>query len=318
MRAYANNSAGTAYGSQISFTTSAQIQLPTLTTTAASSVSTTSAISGGSITSDGGETITARGVCWSTSQNPTTSNSKTTDGTGTGSFSSSITGLNPNTTYHLRAYAINSVGTAYGSDIAFTTKSTISTNTDPDGNTYTTVTIGTQVWMTENLRTTKYNDNTAIPLVTDNTSWGKLTTPGYSWYNNDPTTKIAFYNGYTIDTRKLCPTGWHVPSDAEWTILTDYLGGESVAAGKLKEIGTSHWNSPNTGATNSSGFTALPVGGRSFNGNYDTMGLLALWWSSTATSTTTAWYRFIMVNDNKVTRFNPCKCYGYSVRCLKD
>ena len=120
---------------------------------------------------------------------------------------------------------------------------------DIDGNNYLTVTIGTQIWMAENLRTTKYNDGTAIPLVTDNTTWANLTTPAYCWYNNDAKTNGstygALYNWYSVNTKKLCPTGWHVPNDTEWTTLTTYLGGTAVAGGKLKETGTAHWYSPN-------------------------------------------------------------------------
>jgi uncharacterized protein (TIGR02145 family) len=138
---------------------------------------------------------------------------------------------------------------------------------DVDGNTYKVVIIGTQVWMAENLKTTKYSDGTPIPLVTDNTAWSNLTTPGYCWYNNDSATIAqtygALYNWYTVNTGNLCPAGWHVPTDAEWTILITYLGGEDVAGGKLKEAGTAHWSSPNTGATNETGFTALPGGFRS-------------------------------------------------------
>jgi uncharacterized protein (TIGR02145 family) len=134
---------------------------------------------------------------------------------------------------------------------------------DVDGNVYNTVTIGAQVWMAENLRTTKYNDGTSIPLVTDSTKWSDLSTPAHCWYNNDKAsykaTYGALYNWYTVATDNLCPTGWHVPTTAEWQILKDYLG-SSVDGGKLKESGTTHWKSPNKGATNESGFTALPGG----------------------------------------------------------
>lgn len=188
------------------------------------------------------------------------------------------------------AYAINSQGTAYGSQQTFTTTSGggSGTVTDSDGNVYNTVTIGTQVWMAENLRTTKYKDNTAIPLVTDNTAWTNLSTPGYCWYNNDAATNKstygALYNWYTVNTGKLCPTGWHVPTDAEWSTLTTCLGGVGVAGGKLKEAGTSHWMSPNVGATNETGFTALPSGYRYAGGTFEYNGLGGWWWSSTESS----------------------------------
>ena len=133
------------------------------------------------------------------------------------------------------------------------------TATDIDGNVYHTVTIGTQIWMVENLKTTRYNDGSPIPFVTDSSSWSNLTTPGYCWYNNDTTNKNtygALYNWFAVNTGKLAPTGWHVPTDDEWTTLTTYLGGESIAGGKLKETGTTHWRTPNAGATNEIGFTA--------------------------------------------------------------
>ena len=195
------------------------------------------------------------------------------------------------------------------------------TISDNDGNIFSTVTIGTQVWMTENLKTTKYNDGTSIPLVTEGAKWAALLTPGYCWYNNDAANKNnygALYNWYTVNTGKLCPTGWHVPSDAEWTILTTYLGGESVAGGKLKETGTSHWLSPNTGATNESIFSALPGGYRFVFGSFYFIGEYGHWWSSTGYSTDRAWYQLMYYNYSKVTRVNLDKRYGFSVRCLKN
>ena len=139
------------------------------------------------------------------------------------------------------------------------------TVTDVDGNVYNTVTIGTQCWLQENLKTTKYKDGTSIPLVTDNSAWGSLSTPGYCWYNNDDTYKNtygALYNYYTVLTNNLCPSGWHVATEREWSTLVTYLGGASIAGGKLKESGTTHWVTPNTGANNETGFIALPGGRR--------------------------------------------------------
>ena len=133
---------------------------------------------------------------------------------------------------------------------------------DIDGNIYHTVTIGNQVWMVENLKTTRYNDGTAIPNVTDSSVWSKLSTPAYCWYNNDASsykaTYGALYNWYAVNVQKLCPKGWHVASNAEFYALNSFLDGE---CGKLKEAGTIHWYSPNKGATNETGFTALPGGG---------------------------------------------------------
>lgn len=200
---------------------------------------------------------------------------------------------------------------------------------DVDGNIYKTVNIGTQVWMTENLKTTKYNDGTPIQLVADEKTWAALTSPAYCWYKNDAKTYKytygALYNWYTVKTNKLCPKGWHVPTDAEWTILTTYLGGESVAGGKLKERGTSHWESPNTGATNESGFTALSSGYRKYDGAFDISGSNAdkfssnaCWWSSTDHYPFNAYYRRIY--DSLITVYSSlsAKQFGYSVRCLRD
>ena len=194
--------------------------------------------------------------------------------------------------------------------------------TDRDGNIYTSVKIDNQTWMKENLKTTKYNDGTAIPLVTNEVSWGALSTPAYCWYDNDAATnKINFgaiYNWYTVNTGKLCPTGWHVPSDAEWTTLTTYLGGESVAGEKLKVTGTSNWESPNTGATNSSGFNGLPGGGRNWNGTFVSVGNRGYFYSSSEYSATSGWYRYLSNLDGKVYRVNGNKQDGFSVRCLLD
>jgi len=196
------------------------------------------------------------------------------------------------------------------------------TVTDIEGNVYNTVTIGTQVWMKENLRTTKYNDGTEIPLVADVTAWNNLTTPGYCWYNNDEETNKniygTMYNWLAVNTGKLCPTGWHVPSDAEWTTLINYLGGEILAGGKLKESGTSHWQSPNTGATDETGFTALPGGRRNPNGSFYGIGTIGSWWSATDGSTTNAWICYLNYNITRVGRFNDPKASGFSVRCIKD
>jgi uncharacterized protein (TIGR02145 family) len=196
------------------------------------------------------------------------------------------------------------------------------TMTDIDGNNYNVVAIGTQVWMKENLKTTRYNDGNAILNVTDNTAWSALTTHGYCWYNNNASTYKAnygaLYNWYTVYTGKLCPTGWHVPSDVEWTNLTTYLDGESVAGGKLKEIDTPHWTMPNTSATNETGFTALPGGHRSITGAFIDIGNFGNWWSSTEYNTNNSWYRYMSYNNSSVGRINGGKILGLSVRCVKD
>lgn len=194
---------------------------------------------------------------------------------------------------------------------------------DVDGNVYKAVTIGTQVWMAENLKTTKYNDGTAIPLVKDDKVWEALNTPAYCWYKNDAATNKnkygALYNWYTVNTNKLCPSGWHVSTDAEWTALTTYLKGDSVAGGKLKEAGTVHWQGPNTGATNESGFTALPGGYRiSYGGSFGYIGNNGYWWSPVKDSSSIASYRYIGYGTRNLFSTSYSKHSGFSVRCIRD
>ena len=156
---------------------------------------------------------------------------------------------------------------------------------DIEGNVYHIVRIGNQVWTSENLRTTRYNDGTSIPLVTDNSDWGNLNSGGFCWYDNDSISYKnaygALYNWNAVNTGKLAPVGWHIASDEDWTILISYLGGDSVAGGKLKEKGTTHWAVPNAGATNESGFTAIPGGYRHMNGEFFEIGQSSNLWSST-------------------------------------
>jgi len=197
------------------------------------------------------------------------------------------------------------------------------TVTDIDGNAYRTVTIGTQVWMAENLKTTRYNDGTVIPLVTDLTAWSNLTTPGYCWYNDSAiygNTYGALYNWFAVNRGKLAPPGWHVPTDSEWTVLSTYLGGDSVAGGKLKEAGTTHWLSPNTGATNATGFTALPGGIRSYDGTFYGIGGDGYWWSATAYAydARNSWQRTMYYATTNVYHGYEDTHQGFSVRCVRD
>jgi len=193
--------------------------------------------------------------------------------------------------------------------------------TDRDGNVYKTILIGTQTWMAENLKTTKFNDGTSIPLITNGEVWKSLLTPAYCWYNNDQTYKStygALYNWYAVTTSKLCPIGWHVPSNAEWTILTNYLGGLSVVGGKLKEAGTMHWKSPNTGATNETGFKALPGGGRYAGGKFNNIGLGGFWWSITEYVALDYYYQRMFNYDSELYGNYNSGGDGFSVRCIKD
>ncbi len=567
VRAYAVNSVGTAYGSQLSFATGASA--PTVTTSAVADITTGSASGGGSVTSDGGGALSARGVCWSTSQTPTVSDSKSSDGTGAGAFSSVISGLTPGVTYYVRAYATNSAGTSYGSAASFTTKGTdvligaeqmfpssvgatstvtldgesvtceiingfsiyqgdiilaapqaqgvatkgaalnlqtrhwpdnriyyninqslpnpsrvtqainaieevtnlefvvrtgesnyidfvydatgcssflgmiggrqdirladwgtmgnviheichalgmlhehskkgrgnfinivsaniieryahnftefaksVNTPSSPEGfdfqsimlyssnsfsknnnptitrkdgstwsvqrqflsaddiamintlyppiavtmrdadnNVYETVTIGTQIWMDENLKVTRYKDRTTMTLNSSDAGWSNSTTGSFCWYGNNEANKNvygALYNWNAVNSGKLCPDGWRVPTDADWTILTDYLGGLTGNGGKLKTTGTSQWAAPNAGATNSSGFSARPGGYRYFTGAFAGMTYGADWWSATEFSADKAWVRGVNSNGTNIARYNDFKRNGFAVRCVKE
>lgn len=317
VRAYAINVAGTAYGNELTFKT-IEPTVPVLTTALATNITSNSAQSGGDISSDGGAPVIARGVCWGTNQDPTISNSKTSNGAGTGNFASNITGLNQGTTYYIRAYATNSVGTAYGNQISFLTDT--ETITDADGNEYQTITIGTQVWMAENLKTTSYNDGSSIPNVTDIPTWWNLTTPAYCWYENNSSFKTPFgglYNWFAVQTGKLCPTGWHVPTKENWETLSNFLGGSLVAGGKLKEAGLTNWDSPNTGATNETGFSAVPGGMHDWD-KFMSMGNLCLYWTSSERDPTTSYTFNLMSTTAWLQGAHQTNQIGYSVRCIKD
>jgi uncharacterized protein (TIGR02145 family) len=193
---------------------------------------------------------------------------------------------------------------------------------DFEGNRYKTVAIGTQRWMAENLKSTRYNDGTLIPEVRDNDTWAKLTTPGYSWYNNDSIenkkTFGAIYNWYTINTDKLCPTGWHIPTDSEWHTMLASFDDSNLAGGKLKEAGTTHWKIPNNGATNKSGFTALPGGYRSIEGIFNFIGISGYWWTSTEYDNSSAFFYNLRYKYSLAYKYRSEKFCGFSVRCVKD
>jgi uncharacterized protein (TIGR02145 family) len=242
--------------------------------------------------------------------------------TATDIASFSDTGLTPSTIYIYRVYSYNEGGKSpvYSNELTLTTNSTIPT-----------ITIGTQVWSTKNLDVATYSDGTPIPQVTDPTAWASLTTGAWCYYNNDSGTGTTYgklYNWYAVagihDTdpntpnKKLAPTGYHVPSDAEWSTLTTNLGGESVAGGKMKATGTTLWINPNQDATNSSGFTGLPGGNRYNNGTFSDIGYFGFWWSSSEFDATFAWDRDLFYGSGGAFRFNYSKTFGFSVRCLRD
>jgi uncharacterized protein (TIGR02145 family) len=322
IRAYAVNSIGYGYGNQVSFST-ASVSLPDVTTETVSSIQPNSAISGGNIP---GEIYSnERGVCWSTTSNPTINGSRTTDGSGFGSFTSSLINLSGNTTYYVRAYATNSYGTGYGEELQFITLVDYSgqsgTVNDIDGNTYATIGIGSQIWMAENLKTTRYRNGDLISTTTSSIS-GEIT-PVYQWpYGDNEGNVITYGRLYTwwAVSDLLCPVGWHVSTHEEVITLRNFLGGENVAGGKLKESGTTHWNSPNTGATNETGFKALPGGYRHDYGTFEQFGNEGRWWVSLSDlcSIQTCESYLMEFNSSKVISQSNPKSDGLSVRCVKD
>ena len=188
---------------------------------------------------------------------------------------------------------------------------------------YSSVTICCQSWMIKNLDVSTYRNGDPIPKVTSNEAWDALTTGAYCYYNNDSTTYAAtygkLYNWYAVnDPRGLAPEGWHIPSDFEWSTLGNCLGGNAVAGGPMKEIGTSHWNGPNTGATNLSNFTALPGGYRGVNGGFYDVNSYGFLWSSTEGSSNDAWNWSLYYSVDDLFRDGYGKRFGFSVRCLKD
>ena len=327
VRSYATNATGTAYGNEVVCMT-----LPSVTTSTISNINFSTATCGGNISTAGNAAITVRGVCWSTSSGPTVALSTTTsDSTGIGSYTSAITGLTENTAYYVRSYATNAAGTTYGNEVVLTTI--------PESNKH--VTIGNQVWTTQNLNVSTYRDGTAIPKIENPLTWPTLTIGAYCYYDNDSASYAAvygkLYNWYAVAgiwdaassrnpslRKNLAPARYHIPSDSMWTTLTDYLGGLSVAGGKMKEIGTTHWIAPNAGADNSSGFAGLP-GGYCFGAAEATFAFTrgsGYWWSSSEYNYAIAWCRYLNHNSSTVTRSSNMTyswmTNGLSVRCIKD
>ena len=328
LRAYATNIAGTGYGNDISFTTLRINSMPIVTTTVINNILVNSADCESEVLDDGGLEVTARGVVWSMTSSPTIDDNFTVDSSGMGIFYSSLIGLNVETTYYARSYASNSLGTSYGNLISFQTLNGGSFIDNRDNVEYSWIEIGSQHWMSENLKATKFNDGTAIDLVLDNTTWTNIATGAYCWFNNEESANMdtygGLYNWHAVNTGKLCPVDWHVPTDEEWKILEKYLGMTQVEAydwgergtdvgDKLKGVGED-WG--NTG-TNESGFTALPSGFRRYDSGVFQGG--GYWWSTTESFPygnyslfrSLGWY-------GGVSRSNAHWNNGFSVRCLRD
>jgi uncharacterized protein (TIGR02145 family) len=312
--------------------------VPTVMTVNITSITQTDSKASGIVSSDGGSSITARGFVWSTNPNPIISlSTKTSDGTGVGTYSSNITGLIPNTKYFIRAYATNSAGTGYGDPVEFATISPtgigfpcpgVPTVKDIDGNTYNTVQIGNQCWLKENLRVTKFNDGTEIKLDTTggvtggvgNTwaTWGNPEKGKRTVYGNDFANleKFGYLYNWIAAIKGICPSGWVVPTLGDVIILKNSLG--SFVGGKMKSI--SGWEAPNYGATNESGFSALPGGLRDQNGPFGSINTAAYFWTSEESSSPT-YIHFISLN-NTSREMDPTAGlirvpFGLSIRCVK-
>jgi uncharacterized protein (TIGR02145 family) len=341
VRAYATNSAGiTYYGNELHFSIPGA-RLPIVVTDTVVIISTPkNAQIGFNMTTDVGcDPFTTKGVCWSTTPNPTTADNKTIGILSDPPyFHSTLTGLNCETTYYVRAYAINSAGTAYGNEVSFTTPASfpqfIGSVSDIDGNVYKTIQIGSQTWMAENLKTSKYNDGSQIPEVNGGYYWVGLKTGAYFSLKDAATYKNTYgslYNWYAVKTGKLCPTGWHVPSDDEWKQLemalgmtqaeADSWGGEDYGdimrgtdqGTQMRATGGwDDWEGKYGNGTNTSGFSGLPGGDTGWDGKLEINGLCGSWWSSTEGVA-----RVLSSGDGKVGRAVYYTHIGFNVRCLK-
>lgn len=337
VRAFATDNSGTVYGDVVGFITK---KLPVVETSFVLDITHNSALVGGDIISDGGEVVITKGVCWSNSHYPTVENNKMNVGIGIGKFSHDISGLTHNTTYYARAYATTVAGTTYGNEVEFKTLKVI---VDVDGNIYHSVTIGTQTWMIENLKTTRYRNGELIgTTATLNQNIAYEVAPKYQWAYIGDNTKVEkygrLYTWYAAnDPRQIAPEGWHVPSDAEWTVLENYLiqngynydgstSGNKCAKALASENGWNYsggigvvGNTDYSAKRNVTGFSALPAGVRDADPTvFGSFGNYGIWWTSTEYSSTKAWDRGIDYSLYSVGRLNVNKSNGYSIRCIKD
>lgn len=338
VRAYATNYSGTAYGQQETFTT-LKLHLPTLTTDSIDNIRVSSATSGGTVISEGNDSITVSGICWDVNPNPTLDDSYTSIVNEHGNFFFLISELEEGVTYYVRAYATNNAGTGYGDQQVFTTPTlscpSAPTLTDIDGNVYKTVQIGTQCWMRENLRTTRFANSTIIPYGTS-----MYATTNYRCYPDNDSSKVALYgylyNGHAVmngastsatQVQGMCPNGWHIPTNNDWTNLGSYVGSQAQCQcdGSSNKIAKalsaiSNWNSSsnncvpgkNIYSNNITGFTAYPTG----NINDNTIGVLTGFWAAPMSIYSDA--RFIYNDSYYFNSHLTSKDYYYPVRCLKN
>jgi uncharacterized protein (TIGR02145 family) len=322
VRAFAENSVGIAYGNEVTFKTG--IAAPSVTTGQVTGVTNNSAICAGTVTYNGGAPIIEKGICWSQTPDPDLDDSHVSVSAETDTYTCTLTGLSSGSRYYARAYVKNEGGTAYGEQVVFSTKVV-----DIEGNMYGTVCIGDQIWMAENLKTTRFNDNSVIPLVEDDTTWVHLETPAYCWLLNKIQYKDvygALYNWYTVETGKLCPSGWHVPSDNEYKMLEQTLGMTTDQLNLTEWRGTDEgskmksktgWDEGENG-TNISGFSGLPGGYRwAKNGAFNGIEMITYWWSSEYNNSY-AWYRRLDGENTDIYRMYTSKRGGKYIRCIKN
>lgn len=335
VRAYATNSAGTGYGNEVSFKTLVEgtIVEPKLTTIEGTSVTATTAISGGEITNTGGADILAKGVCWSTQNNPTIAGLFTNDGSRNEGFTSSIAGLKPDSTYYIRAYATNIAGTGYGNSVKIKALPAGATMIkDIDGFAYNTVKIGSQYWMVENLRTETFGNGDKIPFVESENEWVNLSGGAYCYYSNDVNAGNLYgklYNGYVVsDSRGIAPEGWHVPGEDDWLLLESYLGANSASMGTpVKALASeTGWNQSDLSGTvgfepsqnNTTGFSALPGGSRYDDGAFKNLGASVSWWTTGSGISYYENFVTLTYNNKDVYHGSYYKKLGYYIRCVKD
>lgn len=318
--------------------------LPQISTSPVDHIARTAAGASGTILDEGSDSLTDKGFCWSLDVGPDLSDNSTENVFSDGAhMERKMRGLLPNTTYYVRAYATNSAGTVYGNEESFTTKpaeamtlfnpdKSYNSIQDIDGNTYKTIVIGEQEWMAENLKTTRYSDGEAIPYISLDPESDLSKSPGYSWYeNNEAVFKDiygAYYNWFAINTGKVCPSGWHIPSDEEWKELEMHLGMTrekademgyrgSTEGEELKETGTYNWVAESKPGSNLSGFTALP-GGSALGGE----GIIGLWWTATPLNPgPDSWWilcRWLMWDGSFIARVEIDSPSLISIRCVKD
>jgi uncharacterized protein (TIGR02145 family) len=318
VRAYATNEVGTSYGNEITFSTN-ELGLPIINTTAATEITDTRFTTGASIVENGGSTVTTIGLCWSKTPNPTINDSKT-EFAGTETFSTIIKGgLLPNTTYYVRAYATNGIGTGYGNEVTVNTAA-VQSVTDVDGNVYQAVVIGNRVWLAENLKVTKYTNGDVIGTTTSGVE--NEATPKYQWvYDNNEANAATYGRYYTyyaaMDERKVCPAGTHVSTMDDWMDLNDVVNGGGF---KLRTTGTDTWIAPNSSATNEIGFNAVGSGYRSQFSGFHNLKEYAFYLTerSETGNESTLNGIYLQNNDNSIWLPALAKKSGYSIRCVKD